>query len=239
MNRRLTIVAATPMEIAPTLRFLEKEASRQAFQSFQYHGLQIDILYTGIGIMACTYSLMEYISHRHPDGWIQLGIGGAYDTALTKGDVYLITRESIVGLGAQQPDGNIHDPFIMGWLPEDIPPYQRGYLQNPYHPHIPIPQATGMTSLHAHGETHSIARLASDRNGQIENMEGAPFFYISLLKKIPFMSLRSISNMVESRNTAAWNIPLAVENLNDIFLEWCIESEWNIDKILGIGDHSR
>jgi futalosine hydrolase len=48
----------------------------------------------------------------------------------------------------------------------------------------------------------------------IETMEGASFFYICRRESIPFFAVRSISNRVERRNRASWNIPLALENLS-------------------------
>jgi futalosine hydrolase len=44
-------------------------------------------------------------------------------------------------------------------------------------------------------------------------MEGAAFFYICAREKIPFISLRAISNRVERRERNKWNIPLALDNL--------------------------
>ena len=50
-------------------------------------------------------------------------------------------------------------------------------------------------------------------------MEGAAFFYACLLAKIPFLEIRSISNYVEARNRETWNLPLAINNLNQILIE--------------------
>jgi nucleoside phosphorylase len=36
---------------------------------------------------------------------------------------------------------------------------------------------------------------------------------VCLSQKVPFAALRAISNKVETRNKAAWNIPLAIQNL--------------------------
>ena len=44
-------------------------------------------------------------------------------------------------------------------------------------------------------------------------MEGATFFYICAREKIPFLSLRAISNKVEPGNRDAWDIQLALGNL--------------------------
>jgi futalosine hydrolase len=58
-------------------------------------------------------------------------------------------------------------------------------------------------------------KLVQKYNPDIESMEGATFFYICSREKIPFLALRSISNMVEIRNKANWNIKLAISNLTE------------------------
>ena len=222
-------------EAAPFLTFLQKEATQHAFQSFQLHQLQIDVLYTGIGMMLTTYSLMDYISHRHPDAWLQAGIGGAYDKSLIVGNVYQVTSEIAVGIGAQQLDGTIRDPFQMGWMDPDAFPFEGGKLNCPYRPKWNLQGVSGMTSCYSHGESASIALLEQNITGQIENMEGVPFFYISLLHKIPFLSVRSISNYVTPRNFAAWKIKESIASLSDSLTTWLVEYDYNIDRMFGIG----
>lgn len=238
MNKRIAIVAATVEEMQPFVEYLSKEATQHSFQSFQLHHLQIDLLYTGIGVMQATYSLMDYLNHRHPDGWIQAGIGGAYDPALSLASVYQITSETLVGMGAQQQDGQIKDPFQLGWLDPNAFPYEQGALPCPYEPKWELAKATGMTTFFSHGSQAAIDMLKLTPTGQVENMEGAPFFYISLIKKIPFLGIRAISNYVEPRNRANWQIDSAVQAIADTLQHWLRNQEYNIDKLFGIGNRS-
>ena len=238
MNKRIAVVAATAEELQPFLLFLQKEASQHSFQSFQLHQLQVDLLYTGIGVMQTTYNLMDYLHHRHPDGWIQAGIGGAFDHKLQIKKVYQVSSETLVGLGAQQRDGRIDDPFRMGWMDPDAFPYESGVLHCPYKPKWELETATGMTTFHSHGNEEAIALLQHGMTGQIENMEGAPFFYISLIRKIPFLSIRAISNVVEPRNVAAWQIEPAVEALGTVLMAWLRDNAYNLDKLFGLGSNT-
>ena len=48
----------------------------------------------------------------------------------------------------------------------------------------------------------------------IENMEGAAVHYVCLREKIPFVQIRSISNVVGDRNKRNWKLKEAVNNLN-------------------------
>jgi len=50
---------------------------------------------------------------------------------------------------------------------------------------------------------------------QIESMEGAAFFYVCILEKIPFIEIRSVSNEVGERDRSKWNIPLALDSLKE------------------------
>lgn len=214
MKNHLAIVSATEQEIEPFLQYLDKEATQHTFQTYQLHGLTIDVIRSGIGILQTTYTVMDYLSHRHPDVWIQAGIGGAFDHSLGLGSIYAIESEFLSGFGAEDANGKIMDPFTLGWSDPDGYPYTAGRLICPYKPVHPFSFASGMTTFYAHGHQGNIDALRNQEHGQIENMEGAPFFYVSLLHKIPFISLRSISNLVEERNKDRWRMDLAIEQLS-------------------------
>jgi futalosine hydrolase len=231
MSAKIAFVSATEKEIEPLLDYLRIHAEQHSFQTYQLHGLQIDILISGIGIMQTTYTLMDYLSHRHPDAWIQAGIGGAFDSSLAIGDVFQIKNEMLSGFGAEDPSGNIMDPFALGWNDPDDFPYSKGLLECPETSAIPLPFASGMTTLYANGHHENIERLRKQPHGQIENMEGASFFYISLIKKIRFMSIRSISNRVESRDVSKWEFKRAIENLNTTIIGMLENSKFNPDNL--------
>ncbi|MEP6796132.1 MAG: hypothetical protein ABJB16_17520 [Saprospiraceae bacterium] len=221
MSRHIAIVSATTKEIQPLLDYLKIEASQHEFQTYKLHSLTIDIIYTGIGILQTTYTLMDYLSHRHPDAWIQAGIGGAFDSSLKIGDVYQIESEFLAEFGAEDQNGKIMDPFELGWNDANAFPYTEGKLICPFiNEKFEIPIASGMTSIHAHGFPPHIEQLRKDIHGQIENMEGAAFFYISLIKKIPFLSVRSISNYVEARDTTKWDFLDSIYNLNNSIVDF-------------------
>lgn len=231
MSRRVTFVSATENELEPLVKYLHQHAEEINFQSYLLHGLQIDILITGIGIMQTTYSLMDYLSHRHPDLWIQAGIGGAFDLSLLIGKTYQITSEMIVGFGAEDGDGHIISPFELGWSDPNAFPFTAGRMECPFLFFHPLPLVTGMTSFYAHGHEERIERLHRQPHGQIENMEGAPFFYISLIRKIPFLSIRSVSNYVTKRDKAAWKMTDAIHALNNDLISGLELSAFNIDKL--------
>jgi futalosine hydrolase len=174
---------------------------------------------------------MDYISHRHPEIWIQAGIGGAFDQALEIGKVYQVTEEMMVGFGAENAEGRIMDQFELGWADPNAFPFIDGKLICSYRPHQDIPTVSGMTTFYAHGNQDQIDQLRKSNHGQMENMEGAPFFYISLIRKIPFLSFRSVSNYVVRRDKASWQIKEAIKTLNDHLIHQLEQSAYKTDHL--------
>ena len=71
----------------------------------------------------------------------------------------------------------------------------------------------------AHGSEERIAKTVDRFKPQVESMEGAAFFYACKIAKIPCLQIRAISNYVERRNKASWDISLAVQSLNTEILK--------------------
>ena len=213
--KTLVITAATRGEIAPLENYLRKNFSEFSTSSFQLQNLSVHILISGIGIVETAYKLMHRLNNLKPDAWIQIGIGGAVDKSLEIGNVYAIESEMLYGFGAQDKDGRILDPFHLGWMDQNEFPFKNGKLFCPYAAYITnLEKASGMTTLFAHGHAEEIEKIAGHSHGQIENMEGMPYFYVSLMESIPFLSLRAISNIVESRDKSKWQIEKAIDALN-------------------------
>jgi futalosine hydrolase len=49
---------------------------------------------------------------------------------------------------------------------------------------------------------------------EIESMEGAALHYVCLQENIPFIQIRSISNLIGERDKSKWNFKEAIVNLN-------------------------
>ena len=45
----------------------------------------------------------------------------------------------------------------------------------------------------------------------IESMEGSAFHYVCMMRKIPFIQIRGISNIVGERNKSKWKIKEAID----------------------------
>lgn len=76
-------------------------------------------------------------------------------------------------------------------------------------------KATAVTVQTVSGLPEKRTQLELGFKPQIESMEGAAFFYVCLLEKVPFVELRSVSNEVGERDRGKWNIPLALSALRE------------------------
>ena len=51
-------------------------------------------------------------------------------------------------------------------------------------------------------------------------MEGASVAFVANNKSVPVIQIRAISNYVEPRNKANWDISLAIKNLNAFLIDF-------------------
>jgi futalosine hydrolase len=67
----------------------------------------------------------------------------------------------------------------------------------------------------ATGTVATKEKLVKKFDPDIETMEGATFFYICIREDLSFLALRAVSNRVEPRDKANWDITLALKNLSE------------------------
>jgi futalosine hydrolase len=218
---QLLIASATGFEIAPLVDWLQIYSIRTDNYRYQLGSARIDILITGVGIPLSAYSFGKLLSSRPYDLCIQAGIAGAFDRGLEIGEVVQVTSESFGDLGVEEADGSFTSAVTMGLIDAQQPPFTDGKLLSPSDADLPVflKPVSGTTVNKVHGRAESIAAFQRHTNVQVESMEGACFAYACLLEQKPFLQIRAISNYVETRNREAWNIPLAIENLNAVLKE--------------------
>ena len=217
----IILVAATPFEIAPTLAYLEKGFIKTEAGVFEKNGFCVRPLVTGVGMVATVFQLGAFFAKNRPTLAINAGIAGAFDPEMPLGKVVHVSSERFADLGVEEADGRFTDLFALQLLDPDAPPFSNGILKNPHTAPVSfLPAASGMTVNRVHGYAPSIeAARMQYPDVQVESMEGAAFFYACLLADIPFFEIRSISNRVEPRNRAGWDLPLAIGNLNQVLTE--------------------
>ena len=207
------VIAATPIEIRPLLEKL-KEGNIPISNS-----IQLDVLITGIGLLATSYSLQKQIQLKRPDLIIQAGVGGCFDKKMKLGRVFIIKKEAIADQSVIELNA-LKTLFDLDLVPANQPPYQKGWLVNP-HPIVKklrLPKATGISVNEITTHLQKVRFYKKQFNPLIESMEGAALHYVALLEDIPFIQLRSTSNYIAERNKKNWNMPAAIHSLNQTLL---------------------
>ena len=206
----IMLVAATPLEIAPTLDWLQKNE----FRSGKDH--HVKILITGIGSMLTTYRLMEGIRGQKPAAMIQAGIGGSFSLTCPPGTLTIVQEECFGDLGVEE-EGVFKDVFDMHLQTPGQFPFTDKSLLNPYTSHwahLGLSFVKGVTVNEVTTSSERIKMLQQKYAAIVESMEGAAFHYVCLQQQIPFLQLRAISNMVGERDKKNWLMKDSIAILN-------------------------
>lgn len=215
--QKILIVAATGFEIAPLLTFLENYKTSQQFH-YQLNSKEIKILITGAGIAFTSYALGKFYATNTVDLAINIGIAGAFNRNLALGEVVNVQSDCFGDFGVELADSSFSSIFQLDWMNPNQFPFVNGMLINSLSQPT-LKAVKGMTINKVHGNENSISKLDLSKI-DIESMEGAAFFYATQIEKIPCYQFRSISNYVENRNKSNWNIPLAIDQLNEYIINW-------------------
>ena len=202
------VVAATSLEITP---FLEQYRSKINFAG----NSDVDVLITGIGLTATTYSLTKQLAIKRPDVIIQAGVGGCFDTSIALGTVLAIKREAIADQSVIEL-GSLKTMFDLKLLPENQHPFSKGWLVNKSDI-LKKSKLKKVTGISVNEITTSVQKIKfyKERFGPVvESMEGAALHYVCLVEKIPFLQIRSVSNYIAERNKKNWNMKESIINLN-------------------------
>jgi futalosine hydrolase len=201
---QLLLCASTEFEIRPTIDFIREETNSQ-----------VDVLITGIGMMATTFSLAKTVFNKRPDFILQAGVAGCLHKKLPLTKIVLIENEVIGDLGVEE-NGAFKTLFDLKLLNKNSFPWKDGKLSN----NVETLQSTGLTVVDGvtvneiSTNQERIAYYQNQLNASVESMEGAALHYIALQEKIPFLQMRSLSNFVGERDKTKWVMDVAIANLN-------------------------
>jgi len=211
---RILIVAATAPEIeklTSDLRFADFDCDQGTHIATElkaaYNGHDISTLITGAGMVATAFAMGKHLSQNQYDLAINLGIAGSFDRNIVLGDVVEITEDTLAELGAEDDEDFITIDKL-------------GFGESTFRATYQLPETFGLRKANAitvntvHGNDASIKKLSGYIDAQIESMEGAAFFYACKQAAVPSLQIRAVSNYVEKRNRGAWQIGLAIKNLN-------------------------
>lgn len=207
---KVLLVSATEAEIQVFSELIERFEPAVPWE--------IQLCICGVGMVPAALNLGLTLSRVRPDLVLNVGIGGAIDTALMPGELVWVEEDSFFGFGADSPHGFL-SAFELGLVPADEFPFQAGRLKASLLPlplqNQPIRSVKGITVQTVHGDEAGIAKLkAIEPTASVESMEGAAILYTAARMGVPALQLRAISNYVEIRDKSKWDIFLAIRNLN-------------------------
>ena len=216
---KILIVAATWMEVNLLVDeiSLKKEKSH-LFKEYEFRGIKIDILITGIGTTFTTFHLTHSLQENKYDFVLNIGIAGSLTREIGIGEVVHVISDEFADLGIEKKEEFL-TLFESGFMDSNEFPFENGVLKSTNNSKIlDFKKVRGITTNKSFGRSTSIAEIHQKFSAHIESMEGAAVFYVCNWLGIPCYQVRAISNFVEPRDSSKWNIPLALENLKEALL---------------------
>lgn len=190
-------------------------------------GHKVVVLHTGVGKINAASAVTVLLEHCKPASVIVTGCCGAYPgQGLAKGDLVLASEEISADEGVLTPDG-FQDFQALGFslLRSKGIGMQNRFsvdtkLRESARPHLDrFAQESGVdlgigplvTVSTCSGTLQSGQAMQKRTGGLGENMEGAAVAQVCGQYNVPFMEIRGVSNMVEDRNLANWDLDGAAE----------------------------
>ena len=211
------IIAATNAEVQPFAKHYKKN------KNILYKDVKIEILITGVGLMAATYSITNYSNnHYKPAVIIMIGIAGCYNSKVKLGEVFAIKSEVVADMGVQE-NNTWYDMCDLHFIPPNDEPYTNGKLINSNKTMLHlcnVPVVNAVTVNQITTDNAIIKMYKTKYLPQLESMEGAALHYSCLQKNIPFVQLRGVSNYIGERDKSKWNITQAITNVNNVAISF-------------------
>jgi futalosine hydrolase len=179
---------------------------------------------TGVGLINTALCAGQWLGRPDVTGVVDLGIAGGYDLGETPmGSACFAWQETWPEYGLLDEQGAA-DPKKLGfaqgeadgrriWNRLKLSPTRdarrmgltldQGWLR-----------ASSVTVSGVTGPPERAGWLKLSCNGQMENMEGFAAAYAATLRGLPFLEVRTISNLVGSREPEDWNLKGALRSLH-------------------------
>ncbi|MBT3612518.1 MAG: futalosine hydrolase [Flavobacteriales bacterium] len=169
------------------------------------------ILITGVGMVNTAIQLTKELLQNKYDLVINMGVAGSFSDVIKIGNVVEVVEDSFSELGFENGVGF-----------EQFSDFELGTRYS-VEGKTDLQKMRGITVNTVHGNEKLISEIVNRLNPDVESMEGAAVFKVCNEFGVPCIQIRAISNNVEKRNKANWNIPLAIHNLNNQVAKIIIE----------------
>ncbi|HUU99958.1 MAG TPA: futalosine hydrolase [Bacteroidales bacterium] len=216
MSLRILFVTATDLE-ADILR--EIPGIIPVAGGFRLGNCEINRLVTGVGSISTAWSMKQWLSSNpKPDLSVNIGIAGSYKKEIGIGKVVMPVSDCFADMGIETEKGFL-TLSEAGLSDPDKFPFRNGLIKadnefvNKAEKYLTGVRAVTVNTVS--GSVNTIKRIIDKYDPDIETMEGAAFFYVSAMERIPCLAIRSVSNRVEPRDSTKWRISEAVKNLSE------------------------
>ena len=160
------------------------------------------ILITGLGMVnTAMYLTRELIKSKY-DLVINMGVAGSFTDKLKNGDVVEVIEDNFSEIGYEQGSS------FLKFKTYDLATRFSNFSQTS------LKKVKAITVNTVHGNKENILQVIERESPEIESMEGASVFKVCEEMNVPCIQIRSISNKIEKRNKSAWDLDLAINNLN-------------------------
>lgn len=211
---KILIVAASSFELDGILNHFNVKAKAEKNVLSSHHinsKINLSVLITGVGMVNTAYYMGKYVNNEF-DYIINAGVCGAINRDLQLGEVLHVITDTISELGAEDgeefinyPDLNLGGTHI---YKTDVDDSAKLFAH--------LKKVNGITVNTIHGSETTIRKVTERYpEADVESMEGAAFFRGCDGIYKPYLQVRAVSNYVETRDKSKWNLPLAINNLNE------------------------
>ena len=173
---KILIHSATELELQPIRKQLGLKSDQT---NIQYAGHQLDLLVSGVGMVATAFSLSKQLALNQYDLAISIGIVGSYVADCNLGEVVEVVSDGFPELGAEEDTG-FRTIEELGLLDASSFPFKQGRLQNFIAGEIALPKKWKEMHALTVNTVNSTAvkerRIGMQEVAELESMEGAAFF---------------------------------------------------------------
>jgi futalosine hydrolase len=222
----LLAVCAVEAELAPLRDRLEAARRLDLGLPATFRGrigeVPVLAIATGVGKTNAAHGVTLAIERAAPAGVLSFGVAGAFPTSgLRVGDLALATAEVYGDEGSFSPAGWLSTREL--GFPLAHSPAGPCYNEFPLDPDrtaaaarileeagLEVRRGTFVTVSSCSGTDARAAEVETRFGAIAETMEGAAHAHVAALRDLPFLEVRGISNVVEDRDPARWNLPAAM-----------------------------
>lgn len=212
---QILLVASTSREINPLLQWVREDGPDRL------SGHDLDILVSGVGLLASGFAIQKQLGVKRPDLVIQAGVAGSFDPSCPVGSVRVVSEDRVADQGALEK-GGFQDLFDLELAKPNHFPYKRGRLPNPHKELIRqtgLRKAAAITVNNISNSAKSAGVWQKRYQPILESMEGAALHYVCLMENIPFLQIRAVSNPAGVRDKRKWNLPGSIQSLNKTLVD--------------------